>query len=404
MLNSLTHFFRGDKKTKIQRRKIGAGFESLEGRRLMAGLPLATDPQRATAADIGAAAADGNDTRSGALNIGSFSGVATSVTRTGSVGTTSDNQDYYRFTLTQSNHVRITLSGLSQDLDFELQNSSGGLIGSPRTNSGTASEFGSYSLPAGTYYIRIFKGVSSAVSNYSLGLTFGDDSIGAAFNLGSFGAGTQTISRSGNITGNDTQDFYKVTLTASNRFRVMLTGLSADLDFQLQNSSGQTLMSGVNSSTTSEDKAILLSPGTYYVRVFKGVSTASSNYLLTLKAGDDSFADANRLGQLSNGVVITRSSSIVSPDLNDYYQFTLNSNLQKRVQIQLSGLSADLDFELLNSSGQRIGSVANNGGTTSESKTYTLSNSTYYIRVFKGVSTASSNYTLRITPTFGIFN
>lgn len=339
-------------------------------------------------------AADGNDTMATALNQGSFGTTTSTFTKTGNVGTTGDSVDYYKFVLTGSNFVSVTMSGLSKDLDIQLQNSSGKAISSG-TKGGTASEFVGAMLGAGTYYVKIYKGVSSAVSNYSLAFKIGDDSQSSAFNFGSFGTGTATTSTiSSSIGGSDTQDYYTFTLTGSNLARVSLTGLSADLDVEILNSGGSRVAAGTASGTASESPSAMLSAGTYYVRVFKGLSSSSSNYSLSIKFGDDSRTDATRFGTVGSGTNTFFNSSIGGSDSSDYYRFDLTST--KGGQVILSSLSADLDVEILNSSGKRIGSAGTKSGTQTE--TLNFSNypaGTYYIRVYKGVSSASSNY--RIT-------
>lgn len=339
--------------------------------------------------------ADGNDTMATALNQGSFGTTASSFTKTGNVGSSNDNIDYYKFVLTGSNFVSVTMTGLSKDLDLQLQNSSGSSISSS-TKGGTASEFVGAMLGAGTYYVKVFKGVSTAISDYSLAFKIGDDSQSTAFNFGSFGTGTTTTSTiSSSIGGSDTQDYYAFTLTGSNLARVSLTGLSADLDVEILNSSGTRLSAGTSSGTTSETPSAMLGAGTYYVRVFKGLSSSSSNYSLSIKFGDDARADATSFGTVGSGTNTFFNSSIGGSDSSDYYRFNLSAT--KGGQVTLTGLTADLDVEILNSSGTRIGSAGTKTGTQSETLNFSnFAAGTYYIRVFKGVSSASSNYRLTL--------
>ncbi|MDB5339634.1 MAG: Subtilisin [Planctomycetaceae bacterium] len=342
--------------------------------------------------------ADGNDTMATAINAGAYSSSLATTTKTGSVGSTSDAIDYYKFTLSGSNLVYVNLTGLSQDLDLQLQDSTGHAIGSS-TNNGSSSELVSSLLQSGTYYVKIYKGVSSAVSNYSLNLNFGDDSFSSAFNFGSFGTGTASATTiNSSVGGTDISDYFKFTLTGNNYVKVALTGLSADVDVEILNSSGNRMTAGTNSGSTSESPSAVLNAGTYYVRVFKGLSSSSSNYRLQLTFGDDSRTEAVNIGTVSSGANISFAGNISGSDTSDYYKFVVTST--KSGQVNLTGLSADLDFEILNSSGTRIGSVANKSGTQSESLNFSnFAAGTYYIRVFKGVSSASSNYTVNLKVT-----
>ncbi len=68
----------------------------------------------------------------------------------------STDVDYYRFVLTATSTVNLTLSNLPADYDLRLLNSVGTQLASS-ANGGTASESISYAnAPAGTYYIHVF--------------------------------------------------------------------------------------------------------------------------------------------------------------------------------------------------------------------------------------------------------
>jgi len=65
------------------------------------------------------------------------------------------------------------------------------------------------------------------------------------------------------------------------------------------------------------------------------------------------------------------------------------------VSVELTHLTADCDLYVYGSQGQLIG-VSNNGGTSDESLTGVLRNSTYYAKI-KGYSGAECSYTLTYT-------
>src|SRR4051794_20853422 len=102
--------------TRRPAKRYRPGFEALEDR----AVPSVTRPSF-----------DGNDTRAGAINIGTLPAPGT-VVKTGSVGTALDSQDYYKFTNSGTGAVQltITLSGLSRDLDIQLQRSTGAVLAS----------------------------------------------------------------------------------------------------------------------------------------------------------------------------------------------------------------------------------------------------------------------------------
>jgi hypothetical protein len=90
----------------------------------------------------------------------------------------------------------------------------------------------------------------------------------------------------------------------------------------------------------------------------------------------NTLATARAVGTLT----ATQSFSdwVGSADIDDYYSF--NVTTLSNVNLNLTGLSADVDLYLLNSSGTVISS-SEAGGTTSESITRQLSAGTYYARV-----------------------
>ncbi|OBQ15310.1 MAG: peptidase S8, partial [Aphanizomenon flos-aquae LD13] len=89
----------------------------------------------------------------------------------------------------------------------------------------------------------------------------------------------------------------------------------------------------------------------------------------------NTLATARNVGTLT----ATQSFSdwVGSADIDDYYSF--NVTTPSNVNLNLTGLSADVDLYLLNSSGTVISSSIY--GTTSESITSQLSAGTYYARV-----------------------
>ena len=109
-----------------------------------------------------------NNTRGTADFVRSFGAGTHSNTYYGSTGSGSDTQDWGRFTLGGRTSGTIQLSGMSQDLDIELYNSSGTRI-ARSVRSGTRTDTITLTnLAAGDYYVRVVPGVSGARSAYAL--------------------------------------------------------------------------------------------------------------------------------------------------------------------------------------------------------------------------------------------
>ena len=80
----------------------------------------------------------------------------------------------------------------------------------------------------------------------------------------------------------DTNDYYKFNVGTQSNFSLSLTGLSADADVQLLNSSGGVISSSENDGIVSESITRQLSAGTYYARVYQ--FSGDTNYSLSLNA------------------------------------------------------------------------------------------------------------------------
>ncbi len=212
--------------------------------------------------------------------------------------------------------------------------------------------------------------------------------------------GSSTTSYTDWVGSTDTNDYYRFTLANSGNFNLGLTGLTADADVQLLNSSGSVIASSVRAGTASESITSQLSAGTYYIRVYP--YTGNTNYNLAVSATGGGNVDLAG-NTLATARAITVGSSttsytdwVGSTDTNDYYRFTLANS--GNFNLGLTGLTADADVQLLNSSGSVIASSVR-AGTASESITSQLSAGTYYIRVYP--YTGNTNYNLAVSATSG---
>jgi Bacterial pre-peptidase C-terminal domain len=103
--------------------------------------------------------------------------------------------------------------------------------------------------------------------------------------LGTFGRGVHFPSRSSRISGGgDTQDFYRLTLTANlTTANVYLGGLRQNLNLVLLNGVGNQVALSSRTGMSNERISVSLPKGTYYIRVFQGTSGAVSDYRLDLQ-------------------------------------------------------------------------------------------------------------------------
>jgi hypothetical protein len=211
--------------------------------------------------------------------------------------------------------------------------------------------------------------------------------------------GATPTSYSDFVGSTDTNDYYRFSIGGTSNFSLNLTGLSADADVSLLNSSGGVIASSTNGGTSNDSITRQLSAGTYYVRVYP--YSGSTNYNLSLAAAPLTGPVDNAGNTLATARAITigatptsYSDFVGSTDTNDYYRFSVGAT--SNFSLNLTGLSADADVSLLNSSGGLITS-STNSGASNDSITRQLSAGTYYVRVYP--YSGSTNYNLTLSAT-----
>lgn len=227
-------------------------------------------------------ASDPGSNLSSAYNFGNFSG-SIDWTWNDFVSTTSDTADYYHFSLSNASNFNINLGGLSADADLELFDSNGSLIqGSYR--GGTADDSINRQLAAGDYYVRVDPFIGD--TNYTLSIDgngMGVDpgnTLGTAFDYGQFG---NNVSRYWNesVSSSDTNDYYNFYLSEASTVNLSLTGMSADADLRLLDSSGNFIQGSFNTGSTNDSLSQFLQAGNYNILV-SSFNGADTNYTMNL--------------------------------------------------------------------------------------------------------------------------
>ncbi|MFN6514476.1 MAG: PPC domain-containing protein [Nostoc sp. CreGUA01] len=241
--------------------------------------------------------------------------------------------------------------------------------------------------------------VFGALSDYRHGTRdLNEDSFpGISHNLGSLD--DNAIIFNSYAGGSDTYDDYYFTLSKVRSISATLNNLDADLDLSLLDGNRNLLLNSISGSDTGEGVNYLgLNPGGYYIRVYKGVSTASSNYNLVINCS--SIIDAgNTLGSAtplngfnSSGSSGTFQDTVGASDTDDYYQFNVTQTLS--FNASLSPSSADADLYLLNSNGSIIRSSTLSSTNIDFISNVSLIAGTYYLRV-DGL-TSNTSYKLKM--------
>lgn len=319
------------------------------------------------------------------------------------VSSSADLQDYFRFELTTASALRINLSGLSQDIDFQLLDAAGRVIQTAGVSGNSIENMLTSTLAVGTYYLRVFAFGAQLTSNYDLTIstnTASDDLLSNATSLGLLG-NVGSVRRTGNVAvGTDIQDYY--VFAGGNDIAISVSGLTSDVDVQVLDQFGRLLGQSTNGSNTAESININIPPGSgsIFVRIF--AFAGSSNYVFEARNNanvanaDDLLSTATPLPDPLTS--LTRTGAVggtgSTGDPQDYYRFQLTS--VRNVSLSLSGLTADLDMEVMDSFGNLL-FFSRNGGSASESINMpSLGLGTYFIRIHP-FGAAISNYTLGLT-------
>ncbi|MBD2036171.1 S8 family serine peptidase [Leptolyngbya sp. FACHB-321] len=134
------------------------------------------------------------------------------------------------------------------------------------------------------------------------GADYAGNTTATARNLGAL-TGSQTYFDY--VGRGDANDYYQFSLATGSSVSVALSGLSADANIRLLNSSGSTIQASVNAGIAAEAVNRALDAGTYYIQVYSANSSASSNYNLNLAttpspAVNTSLYWTRQLGSASN--------------------------------------------------------------------------------------------------------
>lgn len=236
-----------------------------------------------------------------------------------------------------------------------------------------------------------------------------NDTFATAANLGAV-AGTTTV---GSLVQADANDWYKFTTsgrsTSANSVRLTFTHAQGDLDVELYNASGALL--GRSQGTTNSEALSLANraAGTYYVRVYGYRGATNPTYSLTLNTPgtttpvtDDAFEDNDTLATAKDlGALTTLKSQtgLVMADANDYFKFSMAGagTTSDYVAINLQNAQGDLDLELYNSAGQRVG-ISNGTGGREQISLNGLAAGTYSVRVYGYNGARNPSYSLEIDP------
>jgi hypothetical protein len=201
---------------------------------------------------------------------GTMSGAATIPFNTDVTGliSPSGDVDYYKFVITNSGSITITLGTLPGDYDLKLVNSSGTQLAISQ-NSGTSSESISGTISAGTYYLQVYgyNGANSSTSCYTLRVQLG------------------TASRSASLNDGDAAKVVVYPNPANSVVNINLTNVNGKsdvslLDVNMFDASGRVVLRKRVSGETAQLDVSGLPKGIYIIKVMNGVTEISTTKII----------------------------------------------------------------------------------------------------------------------------
>lgn len=271
--------------------------------------------------------------------------------------------------------------------------------------------------PRSSFTAQIITGSGNVVSDVALSSSTAwaaavddafenNDSFYQAANLGTI----SQPSAVNNLIMADQADWFQFrlsqTASATANVAIQFQSTSGDLDLAVYNSSGRLL--GYSNGTSNSESISLAgaSAGTYYVYVYGYAGAANPHYTLTVDPGqsvsDDRFEPNNTFSQAADLGVLKANhteQNLVMADAGDWYRFTMNGqgNISNYVGVNFQHTAGDLDLEVYNSSGRRLG--LSDGVTNSEVVSLSgLSAGTYYVHVYGYRGATNPNYSLTVSP------
>ena len=210
-----------------------------------------------------------------------------------------DGEDYYKFTLSSSGRIKVSLSGNLWNISAYLYSADGSQLDKNSlgkdSNSDTLVWEESYDLVAGVYYLK-FSELYSETGNYSFSVSFDNAQESFSENQESKNNSFERSNEinfsktyKGQIALNDESDYYKFTLSSSGRIKVSLSGNLWNISAYLYSADGSqldknSLGKDSNSDTLVWEESYDLVAGVYYLK-FSELYSETGNYSFSVSKG-----------------------------------------------------------------------------------------------------------------------
>ncbi len=370
-----------------------------------------------------------NNSRANATNLREVAG---EVVASGINIHNSTDEDFYKFTTLgpgqAANFVRINLNNAQGDLDLQLLDAAGAVLG---TSNGAANqhEISLNGRPRGTYFVRVYGKQGATNPTYSVTVNAPlaslpadarepNDTLLTATDfrevVGLLTESNLSIHAAGN---GDVFKFETVaTGTAADQVSIAFANAQGDLDLELYDINVNLLASSATANNSEQISLQGRPAGTYFMYVYGYNNAINPSYSLSIQApalvpldlAQDRLESNNTVATATDLRTLSGSSSL--PDLNihngsdvDYFKFTTTNTgtLTDYVRMTMPDTTGDLGIELLASNGTTVLRTANGSSAVEELSLNGLTAGTYYVRAF-GTNGARNSYQLNFaTPLSG---
>ncbi|MGN0522239.1 MAG: hypothetical protein ACI4IQ_06340, partial [Eubacterium sp.] len=339
--------------------------------------------------------------------------------------TETNEKDVYKFTLSTSGRIAISLTAYVQTLSFYVYNIDGETVWDNtyvywNDNTQQISLTPSIDLTSGTYYFAIVRSYPDRTGSYSFKISF--SSAGESFKETKSGTNNSVASASsialgnsykGQLALNDERDVYKFTLSTSGRIAISLTAYVQTLSFYIYNIDGETVWDNTyvywndNTQQISLTPSIDLTSGTYYFAIVRSYPdrTGSYSFKISFSSAGESFKETksgtNNSVASASSIALGNSykGQLALNDERDLYKFSLNSST--KIKISLTAYIQTLSFYIYDLNGNTIWDSTyqywdDNTHKIVLSTTLDLSGGTYYFAIVRAYGDRTGNYNFNV--------
>ncbi|GGA48258.1 hypothetical protein CYANOKiyG1_67380 [Okeania sp. KiyG1] len=197
-----------------------------------------------------------------------------------------DQQDWFRFELSEESNVNIDLRQLRQNIDLVLYEDDSRTLLDDSRKTGRESENINQTLPAGEYYVKV-QPKGGARSNYQIAINAeGVGGKAEKFNIGNLSQ-LETYSNNDDIGFTQSGvrneiDRYSFSLSEEGQVDVILDQLSANANLRVLDSRGSLMFDSRNRGRDTEEVVEELPAGDYILEVFPQ-NAAKTSYQLSVE-------------------------------------------------------------------------------------------------------------------------